>query len=75
MDDIPINQVPPRATASGKQPDMVIGPLDTDLDKVVDYHVPARYRGTEADKKDMLVHGKQQELRRNFKYMPLNGHH
>lgn len=51
-----------------KQPHTMGQSLDADLDKVVDYNVPAQYRGTETDKRDMLVHGKQQELRRNFRY-------
>ena len=70
MNDTSINQLPLGATSSEKRPNMVAGPVDADLDKVVDPRVPVKYRGTEADKKDMLVHGKQQELRRNFKYMP-----
>lgn len=69
MNDISISQSPPGGTGPAKQPHVVAGPLDVDLDKVVDHHVPVKYRGNEADRKDMLVHGKQQELRRNFKYV------
>ena len=35
--------------------------------------VPERYRGTAQDKRDMLVHGKKQELRRNFKLLTMTG--
>ncbi|KAH8602283.1 amino acid transporter-like protein [Bisporella sp. PMI_857] len=43
-------------------------------DKEVDeYELPARYRGTEADKRDMLTLGKKQVLRRNFKFITMLG--
>ena len=74
MNDISIYQLPPNTTGSAKLPHAVAEPLNGDVDKVVDYHVPPKYRGTEADKKDMLVHGNRQELRRNFKYMRPDGH-
>lgn len=53
-------------------------PQDTEsangkLDDVVDIAVPERYRGTAQDKRDMLVHGKKQELRRNFKFLTMTG--
>ena len=43
------------------------------LGDIVDMAVPERYRGTEQDKRDMLVHGKKQELRRNFKLLTMTG--
>jgi hypothetical protein len=46
---------------------------DGKLDDVVDMAVPERYRGTAQDKHDMLVHGKKQELRRNFKLLTMTG--
>jgi choline transport protein len=55
-----------------------LSPQDTEsahdkLDNVVDMAVPERYRGTAQDKRDMLVHGKKQELRRNFKLLTMTG--
>ena len=46
---------------------------DGKLDDVVDMAVPEKYRGTAQDKHDMLVHGKKQELRRNFKLLTMTG--
>jgi hypothetical protein len=43
------------------------------LEEAVDMAVPERYRGTAQDKRDMLVHGKKQELRRNFKLLTMTG--
>jgi hypothetical protein len=43
------------------------------LDDVVDMAVPERYHGTAQDKRDMLVQGKKQELRRNFKLLTMTG--
>jgi hypothetical protein len=43
------------------------------LEDVVDKAVPERYRGTAQDRRDMLVHGKKQELRRNFKRLTMTG--
>jgi hypothetical protein len=43
------------------------------LEDVVDNAVPERYRGTAQDRRDMLVHGKKQELRRNFKLLTMTG--
>jgi choline transport protein len=43
------------------------------LEDVVDKAVPERYRGTAQDRRDMLVHGKKQELRRNFKLLTMTG--
>lgn len=43
------------------------------LDHVVDNAVPERYRGTDQDRQDMIVQGKQQELRRNFKLLTMTG--
>lgn len=42
-------------------------------DENIDDAVPERYRGTAQDKQDMLVHGKKQELRRNFKLLTMTG--
>lgn len=73
MNDISISQISSRGNGTGKSPSVAADNVDPDLDKVVDYHVPVQYRGTEADKRDMLVHGKQQELRRNFKFLTMTG--
>ena len=54
---------PPRDTESA----------NSKLDDVVDMAVPERYRGTAQDKHDMLVQGKKQELRRNFKLLTMTG--
>ena len=40
---------------------------------VVDTAVPERYRGTTADQYDMVVLGKKQVLRRNFKFVTMLG--
>lgn len=48
-------------------------PTNGNLDDVVDTAVPERYRGTAQDKRDMLVHGNKQELRRNFKLLTMTG--
>lgn len=50
-----------------------VSPVDEKLDNVVDTHVPVKYRGTQADKRDMMVVGKKQELRRNFKLLTMTG--
>lgn len=42
-------------------------------EKVVSHNVPTKYRGTAADKHDMRVLGKQQVLRRNFKFVTMLG--
>jgi len=47
--------------------------MDEKFADVVDDHIPQRYRGTENDKHDMLVQGKRQELRRNFKLLTMTG--
>ena len=47
---------------------------DNDLDNnVVSEAVPAKYRGTHADKHDMLVLGRKQVLRRNFTFPTMLG--
>ncbi|KAH8810578.1 amino acid/polyamine transporter I [Xylogone sp. PMI_703] len=38
-----------------------------------DAGIPVRYRGTEVDKRDMQILGKQQVLRRNFKFITMLG--
>lgn len=43
------------------------------IDDVVDNAVHEKYRGTDQDKHDMIVHGKTQELRRNFKLLTMTG--
>ena len=47
--------------------------VDEKLDDVVDDNIPSRYRGTDTDKRDMMVHGHKQELRRNFKLLTMTG--
>lgn len=42
-------------------------------DGVISHHVPDKYRGTEADKQDMLILGKKQVLRRNFNFVTMLG--
>lgn len=44
-----------------------------DEDTVVSEHVPVKYRGTQADRHDMLVLGKKQVLRRNFNFLTMLG--
>ncbi|KAK5125220.1 hypothetical protein LTR85_000896 [Meristemomyces frigidus] len=44
-----------------------------DDDKVSSSDVPAKYRGTTTDQHDMLVLGKKQVLRRNFKFVTMLG--
>lgn len=52
-------------------------PADTGLtgkfDNVVDDAVPERYRGSDQDKHDMIVHGNSQETRRNFRLLTMTG--
>lgn len=52
-------------------------PADTErgskLGDVVDNAVPERYRGSDQDKHDMIVHGNKQETRRNFKLLTMTG--
>jgi len=43
------------------------------LDDAVDTSIPERYRGTNADRNDMVVLGKRQVLRRNFKLLTMTG--
>lgn len=50
--------------------DLVEEKLD---DVVVVEAVPSRYRGTEKDKRDMLVQGKRQEFRRDFRLLTMTG--
>lgn len=45
----------------------------SELDDVVDHSIPERYRGTNADRSDMVVLGKRQVLRRNFKLLTMTG--
>lgn len=40
---------------------------NSNLNDVVEANIPVPYCGTDADKLNMLVQGKQQELRRNSK--------
>jgi choline transport protein len=42
-------------------------------DNVIDDAVPERYRGSDQDKHDMIVHGNRQETRRNFKLLTMTG--
>ena len=50
---------------------------DPDSDQVdevvVSKNVPEKYRGTQADKYDMLVLGRKQVLRRNFNFLTMFG--
>jgi choline transport protein len=46
---------------------------DGKLDAVVDSAVPEKYRGSDQDKHDMIVHGNKQETRRNFKLLTMTG--
>ena len=56
----------------GEEP--VAGWEDSDLDNlVVSEDVPKKYRGTQADKLDMLVLGRKQVLRRNFNFPTMLG--
>jgi hypothetical protein len=52
-------------------------PPDTGLtgkfDNVIVDAVPERYRGSDQDKHDMIVHGNRQETRRNFKLLTMTG--
>lgn len=60
--------------ASPDQPSAAISEsANNSLNEVVDDAVPERYRGTDQDKHDMIVHGKTQELRRNFKFITMTG--
>ena len=45
----------------------------TEREDVVSHMVPHKYRGTEADQRDMIVLGKKQVLRRNFKFITMLG--
>ena len=47
--------------------------LDGKFDAVIDDTVPERYRGSDQDKHDMIVHGNRQETRRNFKLLTMIG--
>lgn len=46
---------------------------DKEQENVIANAVPERYRGTDQDRQDMIVQGKQQELRRNFKLLTMTG--
>lgn len=48
------------------------GPTDK-FDNVIDDAVPEKYRGSDQDKHDMIVHGNRQETRRNFKLLTMTG--
>jgi choline transport protein len=39
----------------------------------VDDAIPERYRASDQDKHDMIVHGNKQETRRNFKLLTMTG--
>lgn len=43
------------------------------LDGVVDSAVSEKYRGSDQDKQDMIVHGNKQETRRNFMLLTMTG--
>jgi len=75
MSDIAMNTFTPDhgKSADGQSYTIHTKALEGKLDDVVDNHVPERYRGTEADKQNMLVQGKRQELRRNFKLLTMTG--
>jgi choline transport protein len=47
--------------------------LGSKLDDIVDNVVHERYRGSDQDKHDMIVHGNKQETRRNFKPLTMTG--
>jgi len=47
--------------------------LNDKLADVVDNAVPERYRGSDQDRHDMMVHGNKQETRRNFKLLTMTG--
>ena len=47
--------------------------LSGKFDHVIDDAVPDRYRGSDQDKHDMVVHGNRQETRRNFKLLTMTG--
>jgi len=58
---LPVRPYPTDAELNGK------------LDHIVDDAVPERYRGSDQDKHDMIVHGNKQETRRNFKLLTMTG--
>ena len=47
--------------------------LSDKFDNVIDDAVPERYRGSDQDRHDMIVHGNRQETRRNFKLLTMTG--
>lgn len=49
------------------------GLVGSDHDEIISCDVPAKYRGTATDQHDMLVLGKKQVLRRNFKFVTMLG--
>jgi hypothetical protein len=58
-----------------KQPAAAVLDADSDQvdDLVISKNVPVKYRGTEADRHDMLVLGRKQVLRRNFNFLTMFG--
>lgn len=47
--------------------------ISEDKQSIVMPSVPAKYQGTSADQKDMMVLGKKQVLRRNFRFITMLG--
>jgi hypothetical protein len=47
--------------------------LTSKFHNVIDDAVPERYRGSDQDKHDMIVHGNRQETRRNFRLLTMTG--
>ena len=76
MADINTTGPSPHGVKTADEQVYTVHARDMDEEKfadVVDDHIPQRYRGTENDKHDMLVQGKRQELRRNFKLLTMTG--
>ncbi|EED24126.1 GABA permease, putative [Talaromyces stipitatus ATCC 10500] len=47
--------------------------VQTDVEEMNQYHVPAKYLGNGADKRDMSALGREQVLRRNFRFISILG--
>ena len=66
------DDVPQRMEDDGHE-HVYSGYIDHKIDDVVDGSVPSQYRGTQVDRDNMLVLGKRQVLRRNFKLLTMTG--
>lgn len=72
MTDATEIQLDTKQTPSGRSHSAGAG-LTVKFDNVVDDSVPERYRGSDQDKHDMIVHGNRQETRRNFRLITMAG--